>query len=48
MFTADPGSLVRLNINNVTLFALTEDGVKMKYIEAITGIKVPDKKIVLG
>ncbi len=48
MFTADPDSLVRLNTNNVTLFALTEDGVKMKYIEAITGIKVPDKKLILG
>ena len=48
MFTAEPDSLVRLNTNNVTLFAPTEDGVKMKYIEAITGIKVPDKRVILG
>jgi hypothetical protein len=48
MFTADPDSLVRINTTNVTLYAPTEDGVKMKYIEAITGIKVPDKKLILG
>ena len=48
MFTADPDSLVRINTNNVTLYAPTEDGVKMKYIEAITGIKVPEKKLILG
>jgi hypothetical protein len=27
---------------------LTEDGVKMKYIEATTGIQVPEKKLILG
>lgn len=48
MFTAEPDAIVRLNTNNVTLFALTEDGVKMKYIEATTGITVPDKKLILG
>ena len=48
MFTADPKEKVLLNTNSISIFAVTEDGVKMKYIEATTGIKVPDKKIILG
>lgn len=48
MFTAEPRGLVRLNTNSVSLIAPTEDNVKMKYLEALTGIKVPSKKIVLG
>jgi len=48
MFTAAPGSSVTLNTTNVVMFSETEDGIKMKYIEATTGIKVPEKKIFLG
>jgi hypothetical protein len=48
MFTADPGEPVRLNTNAVTIFCKTEENVKNKYIEAITGIKLPSKKIVMG
>jgi hypothetical protein len=48
MFTADPKAGARLNTSSVSLCAPTDDGVKMKYIEATTGIKLPDKKIVLG
>lgn len=48
MFTAEPGQNVTLNTNSVAIFAATEDAVKMKYIEATTGIKIPDKKIILG
>jgi hypothetical protein len=48
MFTADPDSETRLNKSAVTIYALTEDSVKMKYIEATTGIQIPDKKIVMG
>jgi hypothetical protein len=48
MFTADLDTSIRINTNNITLYALTEDGVKMKYIEATTGIKVPEKKLILG
>jgi hypothetical protein len=48
MFTADPKSETRLNKSAVTIYALTDDSVKMKYIEATTGIRVPDKKIVMG
>jgi hypothetical protein len=48
MFTSEPGCSVTLNTTNVVMFSETEDGIKMKYIEATTGIKVPDKKIILG
>lgn len=48
MFTADPKAQVRLNTNSVTLSSPTEDSVKMKYLEATTGISVPSKKLILG
>lgn len=48
LFTADPDQQIQINMNCVAIHALTDDGVKMKYIEATTGIKVPDKKIIMG
>ena len=48
LFTADPKDPARLNISNVTIFALTDSSVKAKYIEATTGLVVPDKKIIMG
>jgi len=48
MFTADPKEEIRLNTNSVSLISKTDDSVKMKYIEATTGIKVPEKKLILG
>lgn len=48
MFTGDIKTSIRLNISSVAFYALTEDGVKMKYIEATTGIQVPEKKLILG
>jgi hypothetical protein len=48
MFTADPDAEIMLNSNSVSIYALTDDSVKMKYIEATTGIKVPEKKLILG
>ena len=48
MFTADPKAETRLNKSSVTIYALTDDSVKMKYIEATTGIRVPEKKILVG
>ena len=38
----------RLNISSVAIIADTAEPVKVKYIEATTGIKVPEKSIVLG
>jgi len=48
LFTADPRAKVTININSVAVLAATEDAVKTKYIEATTGIRVPEKKIVMG
>jgi len=48
MFTADIDGEVTLNINNVTIYAETDESVKVKYIEVTTGITVPDKKILVG
>jgi hypothetical protein len=48
MFTADPDVNPTLNSNSIAMYAITDDSVKMKYIEANTGIKVPEKKLVLG
>ena len=48
LFTADPKQAVTINTNSVAMYAEAEDGVKMKYLEATTGIKVPEKKIILG
>lgn len=48
MFTADPDKNPRLNMGCVAISALTDENVRMKYIEATTGIKVPEKKLILG
>jgi hypothetical protein len=48
MFTANPKAEARLNLNTVTIYALTDESVKAKYIEATTGLVVPDKKLILG
>lgn len=47
-FTGDPGTDPQLNISNVTFFTKTDDAVKTKYIEATTGLRVPERKLVLG
>jgi len=48
VFTADPKEEFKLNTSSVAILAITDDSVKMKYLEATTGIKVPDKKLILG
>lgn len=48
MFTADPGQAVTININSVAMYVETDSNVRGKYTEATTGIKVPDKKIIMG
>jgi len=48
MFTADPAQNPTLNMNSVALYSLTDDAVCMKYLEATTGIRVPEKKIIMG
>jgi hypothetical protein len=48
MFTANMDQNIQLNINSVALVAETDSAVSAKYIEATTGISVPDKKIIMG
>lgn len=48
LFTVDPDGQVTLNINSVSIYADTDESVQGKYIEATTGIQVPDKKILVG
>lgn len=48
VFTANPKGEFKLNTSSVAIYAETDDNVRMKYLEATTGIKVPEKKIVLG
>lgn len=48
MFTADIEQETRLNRSSVSLYALTDVAIADKYLEATTGIKLPEKKIILG
>ena len=48
VFTANPKGDFKLNTSSIALYAETDDSVRMKYLEATTGIKVPDKKLILG
>lgn len=48
VFTADPKEEFKLNTNSIAIIAQTDDSIKVKYIEATTGIQVPDKKLILG
>jgi hypothetical protein len=48
MFTGNMSKSIQLNINSVALIADTDEAVAAKYIEATTGIRVPDKKIIMG
>jgi len=48
VFTADPKEEFKLNTNSVAIIAQTDDSIKVKYIEATTGIQVPEKKLILG
>jgi hypothetical protein len=48
LFTTDMEGKFRLNINSVAIVADTNEQIKVKYIEATTGIQVPEKKVILG
>lgn len=48
MFTAEQDKNVMLNTNTVTMWCITADQIRMKYIEATTGIATTSKKIVMG
>jgi len=48
VFTADPKGKFMLNTKSISIVAATDDNVKLKYLEATTGIKVPEKKLILS
>ena len=48
MFTSNPTGDFMLNINTVSMYAISEEQMQDKYIEAVTGIKIPEKKLILG
>lgn len=49
LFTANPKQIIRLNMNSVAMVASTDEDIKKKYIQATTGIAIPDtKKLILG
>ena len=48
LFTSDPGVPVKINMSSIAMYVEAEDSIKMKYLEATTGIKVPEKKLILG
>jgi len=48
VFTANPSGEFTLNKNSIAIICETEYNIKTKYSEAVSGIKVPDKKILVG
>lgn len=48
MFTVDHDQTIAINIHNCVLVGHTDESVRVKYIQATTGLTVPDKKIVMG
>ncbi len=48
MFTSDEGTLVSLNLALVVMSCITAQNIQDKYLEATTGIQVPEKKLILG
>ena len=48
MFTAERDKTVPLNTKTITMFCVTADQIRIKYIEATTGITTASKKIVMG
>lgn len=48
LFTADTKQKITVNINSVSMHCPTDESVRVKYIEATTGLRVPDKKILMS
>jgi hypothetical protein len=48
IMTAEMNAQNKLNTNSISMFTPTNDNIKLKYLEATTGIKVPTKKLILG
>jgi len=48
IMTAEQNSENKLNTSSISMFTPTDDNIKLKYLEATTGIKVPTKKLIIG
>ena len=48
LFTSDMSGKFMLNTSTVAMYATTGEQIKVKYIEATTGLVVPEKKILVG
>jgi hypothetical protein len=48
IMTAEMNAENKLNTSSISMFTSTNDNIKLKYLEATTGIKVPTKKIIAG
>lgn len=48
LFTYNHRNPVQINTSSIALVGETDESIKTKYIEATTGLKVPDKKVILG
>jgi hypothetical protein len=48
LFTAKLHSPVTINTNSVALIAEVDENVQSKYIQATTGLTIPDKKVLIG
>ena len=48
MFTYNHQKSVMLNTSSVAIIAETDEAIKAKYIQATTGIAVPEKRVILG
>lgn len=48
MFTADRDKIARLNTSAIIMYGVCAEQIRVKYIEATTGIATAPKKIVLG
>lgn len=48
LFTADHSKPITVNTRNISMHAITDEPVRVKYIEATTGLRVPEKKILMS
>ena len=48
VFTANPSGEFTLNRTSIAIICETEYNIKSKYSEAVSGVKVPEKKLILG
>lgn len=48
LFTADHSVPAPINKQCIIMYAPTDDSVKVKYIQATTGLSVPEKKILMS